>query len=165
MLQGHHHHTCAEEICPILLQRLPPRGTDTHHHEVLRTASHGTHQIHPTPTPDPFQFAYRTKRSTEDAICSALHPALTHLHKKNSYVRMLFIDFSSAFNTIIPQQLICKLDKLGLSTSICNWLLDFLSQRPQAVRVGNNTSRSITLSTGIPSKLCAQSPALHPADT
>ncbi|KAI3376743.1 hypothetical protein L3Q82_000086 [Scortum barcoo] len=30
---------------------------------------------------------------------------------------MLFIDFSSAFNTIIPQQLICKLDKLGLSTS------------------------------------------------
>ncbi|KAI3374502.1 hypothetical protein L3Q82_006317 [Scortum barcoo] len=30
---------------------------------------------------------------------------------------MLFIDFSSAFNIIIPQQLICKLDKLGLSTS------------------------------------------------
>ncbi|KAG5282896.1 hypothetical protein AALO_G00035910 [Alosa alosa] len=34
------------------------------------------------PTLDPFQFAYRAKRSTEDAICSALHPALTHLEKK-----------------------------------------------------------------------------------
>ena len=30
------------------------------------------------------------------------------LDTKNSYVRMLFIDFCSAFNTIIPQQLIGK---------------------------------------------------------
>lgn len=111
------------------------------------------------PSLDPYQFAYRAKRSTDDAICSALHPALTHLDKKDSYVRMLFIDFSSAFNTIIPQQLICKLDKLGLSTSLCNWLLDFLSQRPQAVRVGNNISGSITLSTGAPQG-CVLSPLL-----
>ena len=117
--------------------------------------------IKPTlpPSLDPYQFAYRAKRSTDDAICSALHPALTHLDKKDSYVRMLFIDFSSAFNTIIPQQLICKLDKLGLSTSLCNWLLDFLSQRPQAVRVGNNISSSITLSTGAPQG-CVLSPLL-----
>ena len=111
------------------------------------------------PSLDPYQFAYRAKRSTDDAICSALHPALTHLDKKDSYVRMLFIDFSSSFNTIIPQQLICKLDKLGLSTSLCNWLLDFLSQRPQAVRVGNNISSSITLSTGAPQG-CVLSPLL-----
>ena len=72
---------------------------------------------------------------------------------------MLFLDFSSAFNTIRPQQLICKLDTLGLSTSLCNWLLDFLSQRPQVVRVGNNTSNSITLSTGAPQG-CVLSPLL-----
>lgn len=28
-------------------------GTDTHHHEVLRTACHVTHQIHPPPHPGP----------------------------------------------------------------------------------------------------------------
>ncbi|KAI5088449.1 putative ATP-dependent RNA helicase DDX31 [Silurus meridionalis] len=33
---------------------------------------------------------------------------------------MLFIDFSSAFNTIIPQHLIEKLSLLGLNTSLCN---------------------------------------------
>ena len=71
----------------------------------------------------------------------------------------LFIDFSSAFNTIIPQQLICKLDQLGLNTSLCNWVLDFLSERPQAVRVGNNISSSITLSTGAPQG-CVLSPLL-----
>ena len=110
-------------------------------------------------TLDPYQFAYRAKRSTEDAICSALHPALTHLDTTDSYVRMLFLDFSSAFNTIIPQQLICKLVQLGLSTSLCNWVLDFLSERPQTVRVGNNTSSSITLSTGAPQG-CVLSPLL-----
>ncbi|KAL0148289.1 hypothetical protein M9458_056435, partial [Cirrhinus mrigala] len=57
------------------------------------------------PSLDPFQFVYRPNRSTDDAISTALHSALTHLDKKDSYVRMLFIDFSSAFNTIIPQQL------------------------------------------------------------
>ncbi len=41
----------------------------------------------------PLQFAYRPNRSTDDAISSTLHLALTHLENKDSYVRMLFIDF------------------------------------------------------------------------
>jgi hypothetical protein len=72
---------------------------------------------------------------------------------------MLFIDFSSAFNTIIPQQLTHKLVQLGLNTSLCNWLLDFLTGRPQAVRVGINTSSTITLNTGAPQG-CVLSPLL-----
>ncbi len=43
-------------------------------------------------TLDPLQFAYRPNRSTDDAISSTLHLALTHLENKDSYVRMLFID-------------------------------------------------------------------------
>ncbi len=90
---------------------------------------------------------------------TALHPALTHLDKTDTYVRLLFIDFSSAFNTIIPQQLIHKLVQLGLNTSLCSWLLDFLTGRPQAVRVGSNTSSTITLNTGAPQG-CVLSPLL-----
>ncbi len=108
---------------------------------------------------DPFQFAYRSNRSTDDAIATALHPALTHLDKKDLYVRMLFIDFSSAFNTIIPQQLTHKLVQLGLNTSLCNWLLDFLTGRPQAVQFGINTSSTITLNRGAPQG-CVLSPLL-----
>ncbi|KAL0148027.1 hypothetical protein M9458_056642 [Cirrhinus mrigala] len=111
------------------------------------------------PSLDPFQFAYQPNRSTDDAISTALHSALTHLDKKDSYVRMLFIDFSSAFNTIIPQQLTQKLVQLGLNTSLCNWLLDFLTGRPQVVRVGSNTSSTIILNTGAPQG-CVLSPLL-----
>lgn len=70
-------------------------------------------------TLDPYQFAYRSNRSTDDAISTALHSALTHPETKDPHVRMLFIDFSSAFNTIVPQQLILKLVQLGLNTSLC----------------------------------------------
>ncbi len=110
-------------------------------------------------TLDPLQFAYRPNRSTDDAISSTLHLARTHLENKDSYVTMLFIDFSSAFNTIIPQQLINKLNLLGLNNSLCNWILDFLTRRPQSVLEGRNTSSTTTLSTGSPQG-CVLSPLL-----
>ncbi|KAI5611082.1 gastrula zinc finger protein XlCGF28.1-like [Silurus asotus] len=65
----------------------------------------------------------------------------------------------SAFNTIIPQHLIEKLNLLGLNTSLCNWILDFLTGRPQAVRIGNSISSTTTLSTGAPQG-CVLSPLL-----
>ncbi len=103
----------------------------------------------------------------DDAISSTLHLALTHLENKDSYVRMLFIDFSSAFNTIIPQQLINKLNLLGLNNSLCNWILDFLTGRPQSFCVGHNTSSTTTLSTGAPqgcSSRCWPTTALPSSD-
>ena len=47
---------------------------------------------------------------------------------------------------------------MGLSTSLFNWLLDFLGQRPQVV-CDDNSSSSITLSTGAPQG-CVLSPLL-----
>ncbi|KAL7830680.1 hypothetical protein SRHO_G00318070 [Serrasalmus rhombeus] len=65
------------------------------------------------PSLDPLQFAYRSNHSTDDATSTTLHLALTHLDSKDTYVRMLFIDFSSAFNTIIPQQSDWKTEPAG----------------------------------------------------
>ncbi|KAK3507471.1 hypothetical protein QTP70_025843, partial [Hemibagrus guttatus] len=113
--------------------------------------------VRKTIPPPEDQFAYRPNRFTYDAITTTLHLALTHLDNKDSYVRMLFINFSSAFNTIIPQHLTEKLSLLGINTSLCNWILDFLTGRPQSVRIG--TSSSTTLNTGAPQK-CVLSPLL-----
>ncbi|CDQ92286.1 unnamed protein product [Oncorhynchus mykiss] len=73
---------------------------------------------------------------------------------------MLFIDNSSVFNTIVPSKLITKLRTLGLNTSLCNWILDLLTGRPQVVRVGNNTSATLILNTGAPQG-CVLSPLLY----
>merc|ERR1711895_312881 len=109
---------------------------------------------------DPQQFAYRANRSTEDAIATALHSTLSHLEKKESYARLLFVDYSSAFNTIIPDRLVSKLTDLGLSSSLCRWIMDFLSDRPQRVKMGCHTSSSLNLSIGSPQG-CVLSPLLY----
>ncbi len=54
------------------------------------------------PLLDPLQFAYRANRSMGDVVNIGLHYILQHLDKSGTYVRILFVDFSSAFNTIIP---------------------------------------------------------------
>ncbi len=109
---------------------------------------------------DPLQFAYRSNRSTDDAIAFTLHTALSHLENKNTYVRMLFVDYSSAFNTIVPATLVAKLQTLGLNRSLCSWILNFLTGRSQVVRMGNNTSPPLILNTGAPQG-CVLSPLLY----
>jgi hypothetical protein len=59
-------------------------------------------------TLDPLQFTHHPNRSTDDTISVTLHTALYHLDKRNTNVRMPVIDYSSAFNTIVPTKLITK---------------------------------------------------------
>ena len=73
---------------------------------------------------------------------------------------MLFIDYSSAFNTIVVSKLFNKLRTLGPNISLCNWILHFLTGRPQVVRVGNNTLAMLILNTGA-LQGCVLSPLLY----
>ncbi len=100
---------------------------------------------------DLHQFAFRTNRSTEDDISTALHSVFLENNNKN--IRMLFVDFSSVFNTISPMKLIDKLSTLGLSTTLCNWILDFPTKRSQTVRIGGHTSSTLMLNTRVPQLL------------
>ena len=61
-------------------------------------------------------------------------------------MRMLFIDYSSMFNTIVPSKIVTELRTLGLNILLCNWIP---TGRPQRVRVGNITSATLTLNTGV----------------
>ncbi len=109
---------------------------------------------------DPLQFTYCSNRFTDDAIVFTLHTALSHLDKRNTYVRMLFVDYSSPFNTIVPSKLVVKLWALALNNSLCSLILDFLTGRWQVVRVGSNISSPLTLNTGAPQG-CVLSPLLY----
>lgn len=110
MLQINHYHSSTEET----ISDMPTACcTSSPHHEVLRKVGHGTHKTSLFTSLDPLQFAYRSNRSTKYAIFSARHLSLTQLDKRDTYVRMPFINFSLAFNTIIPQKLIVKLNWLS----------------------------------------------------
>ncbi|KAK3572661.1 hypothetical protein QTP86_001625 [Hemibagrus guttatus] len=110
---------------------------------------------------DPLQYAYLLNHSTEDTIAHLHHTALSHLDsRKGNYVKMLFVDYSSAFNMIIPSVLTTKVEILGLSPPLCRWISNFLKVRPQAVWAGKHVSPSLTLTTGA-LQGCVLSPLLY----
>ncbi len=111
------------------------------------------------PLLDPLQFAYRANRSVDDTVNMGLHFILQHLDRPGTYVRILFVDFSSAFNTIIPDTLQNKLTQLSVPTSVCQWINSFLTDRQQLVRLGKFSSSTRTTSTGAPQG-CVLSPLL-----
>jgi len=49
---------------------------------------------------EPLQFFYRSLRGTEDATLTLVNQIAKHLQQPKSLARVLFIDFTSAFNTM-----------------------------------------------------------------
>ncbi|KAI3376126.1 hypothetical protein L3Q82_016655 [Scortum barcoo] len=81
---------------------------------------------------DRLQFAYQPGVGVEDAILYLLHRAHSHLDKGSGTVRILFLDFSSAFNTIQPPLLRDKLSRMGVDPQLMDWISDYLTGRPQS---------------------------------
>lgn len=134
--------TCLNDYRPVVLTLIPAKCLERLVIKHIKNAI--------PPTLGQCQFAYRENRSTEDAIFIAIYTLLQHLEHKNTYARLLFVDFSSAFNTIWPNKLTAKLYSLGLNTSLCNWILDFLTNHSQYVRVGGHISSTLVINTGAP---------------
>ncbi len=86
-----------------------------------------------------------------------LHFILPRLDRPVTYVRIQFVDFSSAFNTIILDTLQNKLTQLSVPTSICQWITSFLTDTQQVMRLGKFSSSTRMISTGSP-KGCVLSP-------
>ena len=99
---------------------------------------------------DKHQFSYQKKRSVEDATLTYTNLIYEHLEKPNTYARTLFINFSSAFNTIKPHLLIQKLLDIRITPVLCKFVLDFITERRQTVHIGSKTFSVITINTGSP---------------
>ena len=99
---------------------------------------------------DPLQFAYQAGIGVDDAITYLHNRALNHLEEQGCTVRVMFFDFSSAFNTIQPFLLAEKLSRMGVDNSLVAWITDYLSERPQFVRLQDCRSEVLLSNTGAP---------------
>ena len=86
------------------------------------------------PFMDPLQFAYQPGIRVDNAIIFLLDRSLSHLEKPGSSVRIMFSDFSSDFNTILPALLGGTLELPGVNQHLTSWILYNLTNRPQCVR-------------------------------
>ena len=70
--------------------------------------------------------------------------------KNQLFVRILFIDFSSAFNAIYPHLLASKPLKLDVNPRLILWIVDFLVNHSQTVRHQAVLSSFCFICTGFP---------------
>lgn len=110
---------------------------------------------------DPLQFAYRAGRGVEDAELFILDKVYTHLEKPTAHAKILFADFSSAFNLMRPHILSQKLIyDFNPGNQLVAWIFDFLSCRRQCVFVNGKCSVMRLTHTGSPQGCCL-SPLVH----
>ena len=102
------------------------------------------------PIMDKMQFAYLPNRSTDDATITLIHELSQHLDRGSNYARCLFIDYSSAFNTIQPHILINRLQEYNAPARLQLFILDFLTNKKQYVRTDTELSSATVINTGAP---------------
>ncbi|KAJ8367963.1 hypothetical protein SKAU_G00079910 [Synaphobranchus kaupii] len=109
-------------------------------------------QLRPMVNPllDPLQFAYQPRLGVEDAVIYLLNRAYAHLDKSASTMRVMFMDFSSAFDTIRPALLGKKLTAMQVDAPLVSWIVDYLTGRPQYVRLQHCVSDRVVSNTGAP---------------
>ena len=70
---------------------------------------------------DPYQFTCRSRRGTDNGVACLLRKLFEHME---TAARILFINCSSAFNTIQRHVMIDKLQKLEVPAALVHWVLN-----------------------------------------
>ena len=82
-----------------------------------------------------------------------LHTWLTHIDSPGKHLRICFLDFSKALDRIGYNVLITKLIDIGVRRSLIPWIISFLSDRRQRVKLGECVSLWLPVNAGVPQEL------------
>ena len=100
---------------------------------------------------DPGQFGFIPGSSTTFALISMLHHWLRATDGNGVTVRTALLDYRKAFDLVDHHLLIAKLFSLGVKPTIVNWIIDFLRNRQQRVKLNNNCYSSwLNVPAGVP---------------
>jgi hypothetical protein len=99
---------------------------------------------------DPCQFGCLKGLSTTYCLLDMIHTWLSHLDSQNKHIRICFLDFSKAFDRIGYNILIDKLIDLGVRRSLIPWIINFLTNRRQRVKIGRSLSNWLPVTAGVP---------------
>ena len=95
----------------------------------------------------PNQYGFIPTGSTTAALVHLFH-SVTRMLESCSYVRVLLIDFTKAFDIVDHTILMSKLGKLQLPGNIYNWIGSFLSNRNQICHYSGIASKPASFNRG-----------------
>ena len=84
---------------------------------------------------DPSQYGAVPNSSTTQALIHMLHNWSKETDGNGATVRTILFDYKKAFDFIDHRILVEKLCRLNLPTRIINWIIDFLSNRSQRIKL------------------------------
>jgi len=99
---------------------------------------------------DPYQFGCVAGTSTTDALVEILHKWYEATDQQGTYIRILLLDYSKAFDLINHKILIGKLVSMDIPPHIVRWMAAFLMNRTQRVKVGDALSQPGCPNGGVP---------------
>lgn len=69
---------------------------------------------------------------------------------RGNFVETLYTDFSKAFDRVNISLLLLKLERLGFSHKLLNWIESYLTGRTQLVRFKGKISAPVEVTSGVP---------------
>lgn len=96
-----------------------------------------------------FQHGFISGRSTSSNLMIFANYA-RNVMESGFQVDCIYTDFSKAFDRVQHDVLIAKLSKLGIHSSLLNWITSYLTNRTQRVKIRGCISRQIDVKSGVP---------------
>ena len=90
------------------------------------------------------QFGFRKKHSTEHAILSIVEEIRKNLDN-GIFTCGVFIDLEKAFDTVNHKIILSKLEHYGIRDNALKWLISYLMNRKQFVKLNGSQSRKYML--------------------
>ena len=100
---------------------------------------------------DPQQYGFIPKSCTTFGLISMLKKWLTKTDATVSVRRVVLLDYKKAFDLIDHKLLIAKLLSYGIRSTVINWIIDFLRNRLQRVKISTEgVSDFLHVPAGVP---------------
>ena len=95
------------------------------------------------------QHGFRPGRATISQLLNFHHSIINKLHT-SARVEAIYLDFSKAFDKVNHDILRQKLEKHNITGKLLAWIMTFLTNRKQAVKVDGQLSEFVWVTSGVP---------------
>ena len=95
------------------------------------------------------QHGFMPKRSCMTNLLSTINE-ITEMYDRGDPIDEIFLDFQKAFDKVPHQRLLYKVEKMGITGKVLNWIEGFLSARKQRVSLNGTYSTWKPVLSGVP---------------
>ena len=89
------------------------------------------------------------RHSTNTQLLKSCNDWAVHLSNRKQ-VDIAYLDFAEAFDSVVHNKLLFKLNTYGFDALLYSWIREFLSSRYQCVKVGNCVFSVCNVISGVP---------------